>query len=303
VRSYLISLQSDRRKYLLKVEAANLATEPIAPYAPNSLAPQHELLVTLRTHKQIGAIPLAIPIAFDTSRTTIPNDYQLLELPSFAVDVACSPLDIARARATKRQNAMIDLKLGALLHVLHEVQNDWFGPPMMASDGIWSWQEAFTLMLEEVLSAIEAAGGLGLGLDISELRRLLSRAIGAFIFDDAEVPSLVWFMGGEEGVWVSIPEDGGEPQIAYMLDDLSFAMWGDPLLERLFVDPKPSQALLEGYQTPLILYPRQKTKRIWYTLYTAAVVLLSPAAEDARRQWALEAIKMAVEGLKNAPCY
>ncbi|KAI0037107.1 hypothetical protein K488DRAFT_81340 [Vararia minispora EC-137] len=297
--SYLIRLEGPRA-YVLKLGVTDVL-EVNSPYAPNALVSQYKLLSYLHTQKQFGSVPLPSPIAFDDSRSLLLQAYILLGLPPGVHTLM--PLTAARSKMSLQQNVMTDLKMGALLHALHEVQNEWFGPPVMETDGVWSWQEAFTLMLEEALCATEASGGLEIGLDMSEIRRLLSRAIGAFIFDDAEVPSFIWFMGGEEDVYVSVREDDSEPQIVLALADLSYALWGDPLLERLFVDPKPSQALLEGYQTPLILYPRQKTKRMWYTLYTALVILLGPSVEETRRTWALDASRRAAEELKNAPSY
>jgi len=196
---------------------------------------------------------------------------------------------------TEQQLVIAELKLGAMLHILHEVQNDWFGPPKMEADALISWQEAFVLMLED---ALDAAGKTELKLDISGLRALLSRAIGAFVFDDVEVPSLLWFTGSEEDVYVSAGED---PEIVLALVGMEYALWGDPLLEHLFTSPSP--ALLEGYETPLISYPRQQTKRLWYTLYSALVVLLDSVNEQGRKGWALEAMSQAAEKLKHAPCY
>jgi hypothetical protein len=79
------------------------------------------------------------------------------------------------------------------------------------------------------------------------------------------------------------------------------------MLETLFMPPGPSQALLEAYMDgggPLIAFPRQRTKRIWYTLFLAGIVLVEEAGkDDCKVGWATELIRECVEKLKDAPCY
>ncbi|KAI0317960.1 hypothetical protein OF83DRAFT_1057720, partial [Amylostereum chailletii] len=294
--SYLVHL-ADTTSYILKLSPPS---PPASSYAPNTIVVQHKLLSHLHSQPQATSLPLASPVAFDTSFSIIPYQYLLLALPRDVQSMVS--LADARPSMSVRQNALIDLKVGAFLKTLHDVQNDWFGTPTMEGDGLYNWQEAFTLMLEEVLHATEGLDlGGGLDLDFREVRRLLSRAIGFFLFDDAEVPSFVWFTGGEEHMYVTM--DGAEdPELVLALVDLSRAVWGDPLLERLFVDPKPSQALLEGYEKPLVVFARQRTKRVWYTLYMVLLVLLERSDDD-RATRAKEMARECVETLKDAPCY
>ena len=241
---------------------------------------------------------MLIPHILDTTLRLIPYPYILLSTPKGI------PLAEARPTLTIRQALLLDLRLGAVLKQLHSVENDWFGPPSFASDSIFSWQEAFTLMLEEALCAAEERdSGIGVSLPMQKLRACLSRAIGSYLFDDAEVPAAVWFMGAEDAIFVDVgPGEDVEPKITALVG-LSQALWGDPLMERLFI--KPSAAMLEGYGGSLIVFPRQKTKRVWYTLYTALVVLLQVGdqTDDAVRDWAKQALDECVQQLKDAPCY
>jgi len=150
--------------------------------------------------------------------------------------------------------------------------------------------------------------GLDPEIPFEKIRRHLSRAIGFFLFDDVEVPSLIGFTLSNEDVLVSLPSastaDG--PHIV-SLPILTHALWADPMLETLFMPPGPSQALLEAYADgggPLILFPRQRTKRIWYTLFLAGVVLVVGVREDLEKvKWATELIRDCVEKLKDAPYY
>lgn len=97
---------------------------------------------------------------------------------------------------------------------------------------------------------------------------------------------------------------------------LSHAIWGDPLLESVFIgDPEP--AFLEGYGGNPILFARQRTKRTWYTLFLALVITIQAkrgvglgalralrAQEDESKvAWAKDSITACIEKLKDAPCY
>ena len=85
------------------------------------------------------------------------------------------------------------------------------------------------------------------------------------------------------------------------------ALWGDPLLETLFMDPRA--AFVEGYGGPLVLFARQRTKRLWYTLFLALVVLVqadrlgSGKVDEEKLQWARETVVKCAAALKDAPCY
>ena len=85
------------------------------------------------------------------------------------------------------------------------------------------------------------------------------------------------------------------------------ALWGDPLLETMFMEP--SAAFVEGYGGPLIVFARQKTKRLWYTLFLSLVVLVQAKrlglgeVDYEKVRWAKETAGKCVAGLKDAPCY
>jgi len=276
-----------------------------------------------------------------------------------------SPSSVASLRSTlsPRQLARIELRLGTYLRVLHDVTNDWFGRPAepaklkhsatpslfsIGNGGVsqeteedwsrYSWQDTFVLMLEELLAELTGEDGNTalfdlrgeLGIDVEELRRYLSRAIGAFLFDDVEVPGIIWVTGNEADVFVSLSTSGNantgsqdseaEADIAYLLPTFSHTLWGDPMMEAWFAPPGPSRAINEGYfggeeGGRLIVFPRQKTKRLWYTVYLALLVLAEEqrAHETGRVEtggehrskveWAREILPTCVQSLKDAPCY
>ncbi|KAH9047268.1 transcription factor TFIIH complex subunit Tfb5-domain-containing protein [Lactarius hengduanensis] len=290
-RSYLVHSSTPAASYLVTLQISepleDTATAPCS--VPNSIQAQFKLLCSLGAH--ISSEPPPIPLPFPVPvalNADVPRPYILARLPV--------PLTA--------EAASLDLRFGVALRTLHNLQSEWCGPPTLEKEGLYSWQEAFTLLLEETLSAAESTG-LVSAVDLTALRGYLARAIGAFLFDDVEVPSLVAPTIGAESVFIT--DVDGELQLALLLPSLAHVLYGDPLLERAFSPSEaPSRALLEGYGAPPpIVFARQRTKRMWYDLYLGLVVLLGArrVGEDQNTNWAVKLVEQTRISLKDAPCY
>ncbi|KAG6911033.1 hypothetical protein DXG01_005449 [Tephrocybe rancida] len=303
-------------------------------YYQNPLPLVSKLLTLIRTQT-------AIPIresTLDTSLSLIPFEC-LLSPPSPFPSSSIVSLPVARASGllSEKADLSIDLLLGAFLGQLHSgVQNDWYGQPTLEdsqtppNDTGYSWQETFTGLFEEVLDQVEKdEAAYGVHLPYSDIRLYFARAIASSLFDDVEVPSLVWFTGSEDDIYITLAPSsatGGTSEpgtIAAILPNVAHAIWGDPLLEAFMMGPEdsvaqgngPSAAFMEGYKGggggPILAFRRQKTKRIWYSVFLALVVLTKygPIVEgegvwiSEKRQWAREALNEAILALKEAPCY
>lgn len=288
----------DGTSYILK----SVSPEKSLVYQTNSLEHEHALGQLLSQHPDI---PQPKAIALDTSTSIVPFPYLLLSHPQGI------PLFLARSsgKLTQRQTTLLDLRLGQLYKSIHDkVQNDWFGLPSQASDELYSWQEAFTWQLEGLLNELHESGE---DIPYEDIRRYLSRAIGFFLFDDCEVPSLISFLGDETTVFIDFDLDSPSSQDEIPITSiysLSHALWGDPLLETMFFNP--SAAFLEGYGENLTIFARQKTKRIWYTLFLALVIIVQNKRSESANlghadkvRWARETLQKCTTELKDAPCY
>jgi len=218
----------------------------------------------------------------DETKSIVPFHYLLLSHPDHAA--VPEELDIRQ-----------QFRMGTYLKQLHQIDNDWFGTPGSPSDVV-SWQEAFTALLDELLQRVEEDVVWGQGEAMEDLRKSLSRAIGFYLFDDVEVPSLVWLTGGEDSVLVA---EGQESDVS-LLFGFSLALWGDPLLETMFMSP--SKAFLEGYEGTLIVFQRQRTKRTWYTLFFALMVMIE-SEDEVKVNQGRTLVEKCVNILKTAPCY
>ncbi len=289
---------------MLKVAYPSSTSNTIsAYYTTNTIEVESDLLQILA---KTTDIPHMEPLKLDTTLRIIPYPYLLLAgKPGI-------PLALARqsGKLSSRQSLLLDLRIGSYFKQLHEsVQNDWFGLPSQGNDELYSWQEAFTSLLEGLLHEGET---IGVNIPYEDVRRYLSRAIGSFLFDDCEVPSLVSLTGDEWTVMVDFdpetPTEDEQVPITSMIPT-SYALWGDPMLEAMFLEP--SVAFLEGYGGSPVVFARQKTKRLWYNLFLALIVVLQAESSKANRSdtidsktsWARDTLVTCIEKLKDAPCY
>jgi len=206
-------------------------------------------------------VPVPRVLVSDTTKTLVDFDYLLLPHPSPA------------ALPTRTLTQAEERTFGQHLRKIHAIDNDWFGVPGEPSDVI-SWEEAFTLLLEALLDKTET-GEQRDTVKIERIRGALSRAIGFFLFDDVEVPSLVWVMGDESSVMEV--EENGESKLTFL--GFSHAVWGDPRMEHVFMDE--AKNIQGGYDENLFLLPRQRIKGVWYALFFALLVMAE--SEDERR--------------------
>ncbi|KAJ4476276.1 hypothetical protein C8R41DRAFT_846291 [Lentinula lateritia] len=290
------------------------AAENITSAFPSNSPHIFAQLITM-IHKGTS-LPIPEPI-LDTTLSVISYPY-LLTPPQPLRSNSIITISAARSQnlLTAPQEAFIDRALGQFLGQLHSgVQNDWFGPPSISQpvEPSYSWQDTFVALLEPLLEYAHDSD-IDLGAPYKDIQTYLARAIAAFLFEDVEVPSLIWFTGSEDDIYITRPRDTSPSiQIAAIVPTLAHSLWGDPLLETFFLPPAPSEVVKEGYAdgggNPLLVFARQKTKRLWYTIFLALVVLVEREGIQItdspfnKRPWALDALKRCTRALKDAPCY
>jgi hypothetical protein len=192
----------------------------------------------------------------------------------------------------------------------------------------YSWQETFVHLLDDLISELQTEASSDIAQDVAfqDIQTYLSRAIAFFLFDDVEVPSLISVSLSTKDIILRVSREDAEhqsdPEIHHILPTFAGSLvYGDPLLESLFshnmsnVDEEgtllgESEPFLEGYGNRLIMFKRQRTKRLWYDLYLALMVLaqqtkseLRSRAEIRERKQALTEVKRCVTALRDAPCY
>jgi hypothetical protein len=289
----------------------------LGTYHSNSLPLIAQLVALIRTQTDI---PIS-ESTLDTSLELIPYHYLLSAMCPVTSN---NMISLSQARTSgalgTADDLTIDLLLGKYLGQLHSgVQNYWYGLPLLdhkePSDTLKTWEETFTSLLEDLLAEVEShQDEYACRLPYENIRLYLSRAIGASLFEDVDESSLIWFTGSEDDIYITLSPEGGK--IAAILPTVAHALWGDPLLECFMMgsgSDGPSAAFMEGYLggggKPLILFPRQRTKRLWYTFFLALVVLTKygvPGDDEGvlvteQRTWARQTLVKCVDDLKDAP--
>ncbi|KAF9223180.1 hypothetical protein BS17DRAFT_707055 [Gyrodon lividus] len=370
-KTYHVALSGSEKRYLLLTSPLALDGQDPKSAALPITPPALSILLSKILDNTAVPVPRPIAHDTSGGGGRWNFGWLLLLVPgSTGTHPLASSLASLRSILAPSQLARVELRLGTYLRALHGITNEWFGIPIdtpapepppvpwlnpsftvgqggedgEGGDGEdmtrYSWQDTFVLQLEELLAEVyskaEASGGSqsdnGPEIDIVELRRYLSRAIGSFLFEDVEMPRLIWATGDEEDIIISLApeksfkegsgttEPEGDADIAYILPTFGHALWGDPLMEAWFLPPGPSKAINGGYFSgedgSLIVFPRHRTKRVWYTVYLALLVLaeerrsrgqgkerMDRVAGRERVQWAREVLPQCVEFLKDAPCY
>lgn len=303
--TYLVHTAPHTTTYFVTLQFSEPLKGEAPLSGPNNIQAQYKLLSTLHAH--ISSAPPPVPLPFPVPlalNVDAPQPYILARLPApLPPSAQLKQLTAVRDALTPEQAASFDLLVGVALRTMHNLESEWCGPPALENEGLYNWQEAFTLLVEETLSAAEAAG-IASADDVIALRSYLGRAIGAYLFDDVEVPSLVSLTTGAESVFVA--EVDGGPRLALLLPSFAHLLYGDPLLERAFSPSEaPSNALLKGYGTPPpIVFARQRTKRMWYDLYLGLVVRLGArrVGNDQNMDWAVRLVEHSRILIKDAPC-
>ncbi|KAF9493703.1 hypothetical protein BDN71DRAFT_1449950 [Pleurotus eryngii] len=319
ITSYMITLKREEEEqhptYLLYVEETG-TTSPRShsDHRANGLSVIYNLLSKIESNSSIPVPPGIL----DASLGIIPHECILFTMCSGSSKAIPLPAAKSSGILDARGLARVELELGAYLGQLHAIQNDWFGLPSVTepAEPSYSWQESFVSLFETILEEIKPLPiSERLDLPFEDIQRCLSRAIGFFLFDDVEVPALIGFAVSEDDVLVHVPDEASPTAtIKMILPNFSWAVWGDPLLESLFMPPGPSPAVMEGYTgaggTRPIVFPRQKTKRLWYSLYLSLLVLWKEesrpkeTSEDSPKiLWALKTAQECAKALKDAPCY
>jgi hypothetical protein len=287
-------------------------------YKANTLSQEYELLSHLHSRASTNPLPIPIPspIVPVTKFDSGTFSYFLLSRPS--------GVPFRRDTLPIHEHSSTDFHIGSFLRDLHTIDGEYFGRPgTPTNEQLYVWQEAFTLALEEVIDKAQELSGVLDSLPFEAIRSLLSRAIGSFVFDDVEWPSLVTIAADESDFLLS---PTGE-LVCALATGLSHATWGDPLLEQLFM--RPRHQLIAGYKnepyTPhdaeteedsqnpsswgLTTFARQQNKMVWYQLYVALVAIVeemeskSQETESNNITRSVEAVKSCVIKIQKSSLY
>ena len=187
--AYLVHSVPHTTTYFLTLQFSEPPKGEAPLTTPNSIQDQYKILSALHAH--ISSAPPPVPLPFPVPialNVDAPRPYILARLPApLSPSTQLKRLAAIRDALTPEQAASLDLLIGVALRTMHNLQSEWCGPPPLENEGLYNWQEAFTLLVEEALDAAESAG-LASADDVAALRSCHARAIGAFLFETSRCP-------------------------------------------------------------------------------------------------------------------
>jgi aminoglycoside phosphotransferase (APT) family kinase protein len=207
----------------------------------------------LRLVKERTSIPVPAVIAYDTSRQLVGSDFFLTDrLPG-------RPLSDVRSEMGEEVQAHVDRQVGGHLRELHEVHGPRFGT--FNSPDSPSWGEAFGLLMDWLR---QDAADLEVELPDGTFEAAEPHL---WALAEAETPTLVHWDLWDPNIFV-LPDSGDVT--GYI--DFERALWGDPLIEANFREPRA--AFMEAYGSCVMDAPGSPSRRLLYTLYLDIIMVI-----------------------------
>jgi len=239
-------------------------------------------------------VPCPQIYCYDTSRSLLASDFFVMEyLPG-------TPFHKLRREFKPEAQARIERGMGRLARQINKITGPAFGYFARPEQHGTSWRDCFGNMLRDLLlDGWEA--GVSLPLPYDELFKRLEAHFDSL--DEVETPCLVHWDLWEGNIFV----DPRTRKITGVID-YERAMWGDPLIEFIFMNLDPSSTYMQGYRTNLLATPVQRRRRQLYNAYLYLIMVIectyrkyeTPDQENWARPRLAETLKSLAEaGVKN----
>jgi aminoglycoside phosphotransferase (APT) family kinase protein len=245
--AFLLTTKSGREA-VLKVGPP--ASVRLMRYEANMMYAEVSVLQILRAD---AGVPVPTVIAYDTSREFVDSDLFLSER------LRGKPLNHLRNELDAESQERIDANIGIELRKIHDVGGSRFGvfnQPIHAS-----WPAAFLCLVDWLRSD---ADDLGVEIPVGAFDEM---APHLWALTEVERPALVHWDLWDGNIFV----DPETYEITGLID-CERALWGDPLLEFNFLDPKPS--FLRTYGNEIYSRPGARTRRQLYDLYLHLIYVI-----------------------------
>lgn len=245
----------DGARVVLKV--APPADVAVLRYEKDILRAEVEAMRLVRAQT---SVPLPDILAHDASCSLLPSPYFIMSyLPG-------TPFHKLRQQLSEEQCAQVQREMGRITHELSQINGPAFGYWAQPEAQGVSWRVCFGNMVEGVLRDGEAAG-VPLPLPYDEIRRRVAAHSSAL--DEITTPRLVHWDLWDGNVFV----DPASGQITGLID-FERVLWGDPLIEAVFIDMNPASHAAAGFGENLLGSPAGQTRRLLYNVYLFLIMVI-----------------------------
>jgi aminoglycoside phosphotransferase (APT) family kinase protein len=214
----------------------------------------------LRLVRQRTQVPTPEVYAYDTSRCLLPSDYFISEfLPGI-------PLHKRRAELPLEAQASVEREMGRLARQMSSIHGEVFGLFAQLESPGCTWRVSFINLLRDILlDGQEMAVVLPLPYD--ELFQCLEQHFD--VLDEVVTPQMVHWDLWDGNVFI----DAQTHQVTGLID-FERALWGDPLIEVIFMNLDPRSNFVQGYGEDMLGTPAQQKRRMLYNIYLYLIMII-----------------------------
>jgi aminoglycoside phosphotransferase (APT) family kinase protein len=246
---------SDGHKLVLK--AAPPSGVRVLCYEHDIMRAEVEAMRRLADESEVPAPRVHV---YDTSCSLLPSPFFLMD---FLPGVSLFKL---RPKLSAEDQTQIDYEMGRLTRTIATVTGPSFGYwAQPCAPGV-TWRECFSAMVRGVLQdGLDA--GVYLRLPYDEIFRRMEAHFPAL--DAVTTPRLVHWDLWDGNIFV-------DPQTLRLtgLIDFERVLWGDPLIEAIFIDMQHCANALHGYGEDLLAAPEGRTRRLLYNVYLHLIMVI-----------------------------
>ncbi len=278
--AYQVTFQNGRKAVL------KIAPSPQTPVMRYEKGIMRAEVAAMRLVRKYTEVPVPFVYYEDFTHTLCDADYFFMEF------LEGERFDRKKTGLTKEETWKLETSLGKYNSRINRITGRKFGYLAQPEKQKESWQEAFLLLVDDLLRDGEEHL-VALPLSYRDLRAVFE-AYGDCLREVTQ-PCLVHWDLWDGNVLI---RDG---RISGILD-LERALWGDPLMEYYFSGQYDNAAFLQGYGQSPARSPHAAARRTLYNLYLYLVMIIEYAFRGYENQgqkiWAERKIRNELKRLK-----
>ncbi|HME53016.1 MAG TPA: aminoglycoside phosphotransferase family protein [Candidatus Lokiarchaeia archaeon] len=260
--AYLVTIPEHGIEVVLKVAPPSSAM--VHTYEINAMVTEIASTELLREKTSIP-VPKIYGTGFD--HAIIDRDFFFME------KLAGIPWNLVKNKLSNEARQALQYQVAEFQMQVNSLHGEWFGSVVVQDDASIvekTWYAAFSRFMNWILNDY-ARFHVQLPRGWGKVKELLGST--ATIFDEVTEPRLVDWDLWEGNVFVT-GHDTNAPRITGIIDH-ERALWGDPLMEIMFMNPKQYSIVIGRYKDLLDFDQRSvQVRRAFYNLYFLLIIYL-----------------------------
>ena len=221
--------------------------------------------------RQQAGIPAPEVYAFDSSHDLLPSDYYLME---FVPGESFFKLRSTLPPASQEQ---IQHEMGRFTRAISAITHDVFGYWAQPSAPGVSWKDCFAAMTRGVLQdGLDVDAKLPMPYD--EIYQRMESHFDAL--EEVTTPRLVHWDLWDGNIFV----DPSSHRVTGLID-FERALWGDPLIEVIFMNLNPDSPAALGFGGNVLRTENERRRRLLYNAYLFLIMIIETYYRHYDNDW------------------